>query len=101
MSSACAGLPTSFDRFGAIWHVDFEFRQDENHQPVPVTMCAREHLTPAQNSTRRESLLYIARPPFDIGTETFIVAYSIVAEFTCFRVPRWPLPRRALCAYFE
>ncbi|MGZ3195919.1 MAG: hypothetical protein ACXWI1_02220 [Croceibacterium sp.] len=26
--------------FKAIWHVDFEYRQDANHLPVPVCMRA-------------------------------------------------------------
>ena len=45
MSCSSAGLPTSFDRFRAVWHVDFEFRQDDNHLPVPVAMFAKEHRT--------------------------------------------------------
>ena len=48
MSCSSAGLPTSFDRFRAIWHVDFEFRQDDNHLPVPVAMFAKEHRTGAE-----------------------------------------------------
>ena len=48
MSCNSAGLPTSFDRFRAIWHVDFEFRQDNNHLPVPVAMFAKEHRTGAE-----------------------------------------------------
>jgi hypothetical protein len=35
MSCNCVGLPNSFDRFREIWHCDFEFRQDDNHCPVP------------------------------------------------------------------
>jgi hypothetical protein len=31
-------------------------------------------------------------PPFDIGPDTLIVAYSAWAEMTCFKVLNWPFP---------
>jgi len=52
MPSNSVGLPNNFDRFREIWHVDFEFRQDANHCPVPVAMFAKEHRTGAEISMR-------------------------------------------------
>jgi hypothetical protein len=101
MSNSCVGLPSSFDRFREIWHVDFEFRQDANHLPVPVAMFAKEHRTGAEISMRRHRLQTCARAPFDTGSDSLVVAYSIVAELTCFRQLNWPPPRNALCTYFE
>jgi len=101
MSCDCGGLPTSFDRFREIWHVDFEFRQDENHCPVPVAMFAKEHRTGAEIAMRRNQLLASVRAPFDVGPDTLVIGYSVVAELSCFRVLRWPLPRYVLCTYFE
>src|SRR5262245_16095599 len=101
MSSSCAGLPTSFDRFRQIWDHDFEFRQDDNHQPVPVALFAKEHRTGTKITMRREQLLACSKAPFDIGPDTLITSYSIVAELSCFRVLHWPLPRNLLCTYFE
>ena len=101
MSSDCGGLPTSFDRFREIWHVDFEFRQDENHCPVPVAMFAKEHRTGAEIAMHRNQLLASTRAPFDVGPDTLVIGYSVVAELSCFRVLRWPLPRHVLCSYFE
>ena len=67
MSSDCAGWPSSFDRFREIWDHDFEFRQDENHRPVPVAMFAKEHRTGTEISMRRAQLLALHRRPFDTG----------------------------------
>lgn len=101
MSCGCAGLPTSFDRFREIWQIDFEFRLDDNHLPVPVAMCAKEHRTGAEISMRREQLLACPCAPFDTGPDTLITSYSIVAELSCFQVLGWPFPRNAMCSYFE
>jgi DNA polymerase-1 len=101
MSCNCAGLQSSFDRFREIWDVDFEFRQDENHCPVPIAMFAKEHRTGAVHTLRRPELLACTKAPFSTGADTLVVAYSIVAELTCFRALGWPLPRHALCTYFE
>lgn len=101
MSCGCAGLPSSFDRFREIWHVDFEFRFDANHLPVPVAMFAKEHRTGTDVVMRREQLLARPRAPFDTGPDTLVTSYSIVAELSCFRVLRWPMPRHLLCSYFE
>ena len=40
--------------FKAIWHVDFEYRQDANHLPVPVCMHAYERHTGTEIAMRRE-----------------------------------------------
>jgi hypothetical protein len=101
MFSGCVGLPTSFERFRHIWHVDFEFRPDKNRCPQPVSMFAKEHRTGAEIAMRRQDLLRCKYAPFDIGSDTLVVAYSIVAEFTCFNIQHWPMPRNGLCTYFE
>jgi DNA polymerase I len=101
MSDSCAGLPTSFDRFRAIWHIDFEFRFDANHCPIPVSLYAREHRTGAELFMRRPELLACRQAPFDAGPEALIVGYSLVAELSCFRVLNWPAPRHGLCTYAE
>jgi hypothetical protein len=101
MSNNCAVLPTSFDRFREIWDHDFEFRQDGNHRPIPVALFAKEHRTGAEITMRREQLLACTKAPFDVGPDTLVTSYSIVAELSCFRVLNWPLPRNLLCTYFE
>ena len=80
MSSNCAGLPTSLDRFREIWDHDFEFRQDENGRPVPIALFAKEHRTGREISMRREQLLACAKAPFDVGPDTLITSYSIVSR---------------------
>ena len=102
MSCSSAGLPNSFDRFDAIWHIDFEFRQDANHHPVPVSMFGKEHRTGAEiGPLTRDQLLKLRRAPFDTGPDALVTSYSIVAELSCFKVLGWPMPRNLLCSYFE
>jgi DNA polymerase-1 len=101
MSCNSAVLPSSFDRFREIWHCDFEFRQDDNHCPVPVAMFAKEHRTGAKISMRRPQLLAIQKIPFDAGHKTLFVSYSAVAELSCFAVLGWPAPANVLCTYVE
>jgi DNA polymerase-1 len=101
MSDSCAGLPTSFDRFRAIWHIDFEFRFDANHCPVPVSLFAKEHRTGAEIFMRRPELLACRQAPFDVGPGALIAGYSLVAELACFRVLGWPAPRHGVCTYAE
>jgi DNA polymerase family A len=101
MSNASAGLPTSFDRFREIWQVDFEFRQDENHRPVPVAMFAQEHRTGTQIVMRRDKLLAQSQAPFDVGPDTLFTSYMVAAELSCFQVLGWPYPHNVLCTYTE
>ena len=101
MSIGSAGLRNSFDRFREIWHVDFEFRIDVNQAPVPVSMFAKEHRTGVEIAMRRDQLLARKHAPFNVGPDSLLVAYSAVAELSCFQVLQWPQPRNVLCAYFE
>src|SRR5215510_3177410 len=101
MSSGCEGLPSKFDRFREIWHVDFEFRQDINHCPAPVAMFAKEHRTGAEITMRRAELLASTRAPFSTGPDVLMTSYAAVAELGCFRQLAWPRPRHVLCTYFE
>jgi hypothetical protein len=101
MSCGCAVLPSSFDQFREIWHVDFEFRTDDCHRPVPVAMFAKEHRSGAEIALRRDQLLALKRAPFGTGTDALMTAYAAVAEDTCFQVLGWPCPRWVLCTYFE
>jgi DNA polymerase I len=101
MPNNCAELPTSFDRFREVWHIDFEYRQDANHHPVPVAMFAKERRSGAEISMRRAALLASTRAPFDTGPNVLVVAYTAIAEMTCFYVLGWPRPHNVLCTYTE
>ena len=87
--------------FKAIWHVDFEYRQDANHLPVPVCMHAYERHTGTEIAMRREQLLACRRAPFDTGTDSVVVAYAANAELSCFLTSNWPLPHNVIDVYVE
>ena len=83
-------------RFEAIWHVDFEYRQDANHRPIPVCMFAYEQHTGATIELWRDQLLRLRRAPFDTGQRSLMVAYAANAELSCFEVLGWPFPYNVL-----
>jgi DNA polymerase-1 len=102
MSDACAGSPTDWQRrYGSIWHVDFEYREDVNHHPVPVCMFAVEQHSGAEIFLRRERLLELKRAPFDVGPNDLMVAYAANAELSCFLALGWPFPCNVLDLYVE
>jgi len=101
MSCSSVGLPSSFDRFREIWEHDFEYRQDQNHCPVPVALFAKEHRTGAEISMRREQLLTSTRLPFGQGADTLVTSYSNVAELNCLNTLGYPIPPNLLCTYTE
>ena len=68
MSGACAASSTDWlRRFDSVWHVDFEFRQDADHRPVPVCMHAFEQHTGTEIPLWRDQLLTLRRAPFGTG----------------------------------
>jgi DNA polymerase-1 len=102
MSSACAELSTDWQHdFDAIWHVDFEYREDANHLPVPVCMFAREQHTGTTIELWRDQLLQCRRAPFDTGRRSLMVAFAANAELSCFLALGWPFPHNVLDLYVE
>jgi DNA polymerase I len=63
------------ERFNTLWHVDFEYQQDANHLPVPISMCAIEQRTGRKIEMWRDELLRCRRAPFDVGDNAVMVAY--------------------------
>jgi hypothetical protein len=94
-------LPNSFDRFEQVWQVDFEFRHDSRHWPVPVAMFAREQRTGHSIQLRRPELIRLKRAPFDVGERSLFTAYMAVAELKVFAVLGWPAPHNIVCSYIE
>jgi DNA polymerase I len=96
MTSSDNSAASSIDalaRFETIWHVDFEFRQDANHHPVPVCMYAQEQRTGTSIFLWREQLLALKEAPFPVGPRDLFVAYSAAAELSCFSILGWQFPR--------
>jgi DNA polymerase I len=88
-------------KFDTIWHVDFEYRQDQNHHPVPVCMYAFEQRTGTAIQLRRDQLLACRRAPFDTGRRSVMIAYAANAESSCFLPQNWPFPCNVLDVYVE
>jgi hypothetical protein len=63
MSVNCAASPTRWEQFESVWHIDFEYRQDACHHPVPVCMHAYEERTGTD--------LWFDRSPSDDATAAF------------------------------
>ena len=88
-------------RFDTIWHVDFEYREDANHLPVPVCMTAVEQNTGTEIFLWRDELLKLRHAPFGIGPRDLMVAYAGNAELSCFLMLAWPFPQNILDVYVE
>ena len=104
MSAGSGASSTNGDwrqRFRSIWHVDFEFREDANHLPIPVCMYAREEHSGATISLWRDELLRLTHAPFDTGPDSVMVAFASNAELQCFLVLGWPFPANVLDPYVE
>jgi hypothetical protein len=102
MSAGCVASSSDWrQRFRSIWHVDFEYREDANHLPVPVCMVAVEERTGTSIILRRSELLRLDRAPFGTGPDDLTVAYAANAELSCFLALGWPLPVNVLDVYVE
>jgi DNA polymerase I len=89
------------ERFNTLWHVDFEYQQDANHLPVPISMCAIEQRTGRKIEMWRDELLRCRRAPFDVGDNAVMVAYMAAAELSCFEALGWTHPKNVLDLYVE
>src|SRR6516162_4288092 len=102
MSAGSEASSTDWRRhFRTIWHVDFEYREDANHLPIPVCMYAREELSGATISLWRDELLRLTRAPFDTSLNDVMVAFASNAELGCFLTLGWPFPVNVLDPYVE
>jgi DNA polymerase I len=96
------GLSTDWtSRFDTIWHVDFEYREDNNRLPVPVSMFAYEQYNGISIALRRDQLLALKRAPFGTGPRDLMIAYAANAELACFLALGWPFPCNVLDLYVE
>ena len=76
--------------------VDFEYEAGDGELPDPLCMVwyvLDENLRHVHTGRMwREELRAAKRPPFDISTNTLVIAYSAWAEMTCFKVLGWRFP---------
>ena len=100
-SAVSSSEPAWLRDFDSVWHVDFEFRQDANHLPVPVCMYACEQHTGASIELWQDQLLRLRRAPFAVGRRDLVVAFMAVAELSCFLALDWPFPCNVLDLYTE
>ena len=80
--------------FSQVVVCDFEYEVTEGDLPNPLCMVAHvldEHLRHVRTIRLWRGELG-PEPPFDIGPDTLVVAYSAWAEMTCFIVLGWPFP---------
>jgi DNA polymerase I len=102
MSTSSAASPTNWrERFRKEWHIDCEYREDVNHLPVPVSLCAIERHSGAVIFLRRDQLQKLKQAPFNTGPDSLVVAYAANAEMSCFLTLGWPFPVNILDLYVE
>jgi hypothetical protein len=84
---------------GEVWLVDFEFGGGDAEHPIPWCMVAREWHSRREIRLWRDELLGLEAAPFSPGY--CLVAYSAVAELSCYLALGWPPPARILDLYVE
>ena len=82
------------ENFGTVVVVDFEYEIDDNL--LPNVLCMVAYVLDENLRHMRTICLWRGEfgstPPFDIGSDALIVAYSAWAEMTCFQVLGWQFP---------
>ena len=84
--------------FKTVVVLDFEYEIDPGDMPRVLCMVAYvldEYLRHVR-TIRWWRGDFGSKPPFDIGPDALIVAYSAWAEMTCFLALGWPFPRHIL-----
>jgi DNA polymerase I len=80
--------------FARVAVLDFEYEVSPGD--LPRVLCLVVHLLDEQlrhvGTIRRWRGEFGSEPPFDIGSDTLVVGYSLWAEMTCFLVLGWNLP---------
>jgi DNA polymerase I len=86
------------NHFRLVVVVDFEYEVTDGDLPNVLCMVAYvldEHLRYLR-TIRTWRGEFGARPPFDTGLNTLVVAYAAWAELQCFMVLGWPFPTHVL-----
>jgi DNA polymerase I len=82
-----------------IWVVDFEFYAPPGERPYVACLVAHELRSGRTLKLWRDQLG--SRPPFPIDDQTLFVAFYSSAEWGCFRVLGWPMPKRIIDPFVE
>src|SRR4051794_38767382 len=86
--------------------LDFEWPypadgKDNGELPKPQCMCAKELVSGRVHAYWGEDLKKLKSPPFDIGSDTVVVAYFAPAEASCFLELSWPRPANVIDLFAE
>lgn len=86
-----------------ILSIDFEYEDGgvAGNNPRAVCLVVRDFRSGAVKRYWREELFSMTVAPFDIGSETLVVAYFAPAEIQCFMALGWPRPENLLDLFVE
>ena len=85
----------------ALHQVDFEFRSDSNHHPVPVCMHVQEMRGGTRMSFWEDELRAMRTAPFGTGARDAMLAFSSIAELSCFLSLNWEFPQNVIDPLIE
>ena len=88
-------------RFKEIHFVDCEFGLPVDGRPAVRCLVVIEWRSGRCRRFWVDELATMAQPPFDIGPDSLVVAYSATAELSCFLSMCWPLPANILDLHVE
>jgi hypothetical protein len=81
--------------------IDFEWYAAPGALPVPRLLTAIESDSGKLHRIPHRELETMRRPPFALGPDTIVCAYSLAADLVAWLVLGWELPARAVCTYAE
>ena len=99
--SYAASLPSSWDHFEHVWHIDFEHCVDRNKLPDVLSMHLLEHRSGQEFALWRDQLLSTTRLPF-VGPNDVFIAHSAMTESICIqRLWHGSVRPKIVCTFTE
>jgi hypothetical protein len=80
---------------------DTEFISKEGNRPDGVCLVVRELRSGETRRYWQDDLRKMARPPFETGSDSLLVAFAAQAELSCFETWSWRSPANIMDQYAE
>jgi DNA polymerase I len=90
-----------FHNFKQVWLVDFEFYAPPGDRQEPICLVAWEILNGQKLRVAGKELTEMKWPPYDVSSDSLLVAYYASAEIGCHLALGWNIPANVLDLYVE
>ena len=84
-----------------ILSIDFEFYGADGENPTVVCLVVKDIKSGLTQRYWQTELLRMREAPFDIGSNTLVLAYFASAEMQCFKTLKWEMPQNLIDPFAE